>query len=207
MTKKFLCAFYAPQCIKAEKCFNLLVLIEGLKSSYQLQSMKYLLYDVRSISSGSSVMFTSNLSWTSFRTRASASSDTNVIARPFVPKRPARATCQSTAACSHGNESPRSHASLIIEITTAACMRINSWLVWWRTEITCCPSCNVLSLMYMHDFGRSLSYFKPVLTQMSQVETLTETSVNIFRHLYCQFQSCLRSGVQQTGNVSIVNVA
>ena len=40
-------------------------------------------------------MFTSNRSWTSFRTRASDSSETNVIARPLVPKRPARATCQS----------------------------------------------------------------------------------------------------------------
>ena len=56
--------------------------------------VKYLLYEVRSISSGSSVMLTSNRSCTSFSTMASAPSDTKVMASPFVPNRPARATCQ-----------------------------------------------------------------------------------------------------------------
>ena len=52
----------------------------------------HLLYEVTSISSGSSVMFTSNLSWTEFNTFASFSSLTNVIAKPLVPNLPARAT-------------------------------------------------------------------------------------------------------------------
>ena len=52
----------------------------------------YLQYEVMSISCGNSPMFTSNLSWTSFKTLASVSSETNVIARPLVPNLPARAT-------------------------------------------------------------------------------------------------------------------
>lgn len=53
---------------------------------------QHLLYVERSISSGSSPTFTSNRSWTSFRIFASFSSETNVIARPLVPNRPALAT-------------------------------------------------------------------------------------------------------------------
>lgn len=45
-----------------------------------------------SISSGSSLMLTSKRSCTSLRILASFSSDTNVIAKPLVPKRPALAT-------------------------------------------------------------------------------------------------------------------
>lgn len=41
-------------------------------------------------------MLTSNLSCTSFKTLASFSSETNVIAKPLVPKRPARATFNKT---------------------------------------------------------------------------------------------------------------
>ena len=52
----------------------------------------HLLYEVTSISSGNSVMFTSNLSCTEFNTLASFSSDTNVMASPLVPNLPARAT-------------------------------------------------------------------------------------------------------------------
>ena len=65
-----------------------------LKQTNHSQEMNlgYLQYDVMSISCGSSPMFTSNLSWTSFKTLASVSSDTKVIARPFVPNLPARAT-------------------------------------------------------------------------------------------------------------------
>ena len=53
---------------------------------------RHLLYVERSISSGSSPTFTSKRSWTSFRIFASFSSETNVIARPLVPNRPALAT-------------------------------------------------------------------------------------------------------------------
>lgn len=57
---------------------------------------RHLLYVDMSISSGSSATLTSNRSWTSLRILASFSSDTKVMARPLVPKRPARATCRQT---------------------------------------------------------------------------------------------------------------
>jgi hypothetical protein len=48
-----------------------------------------------SISSGSSVMVTSKRSCTLFNVWASSASETKVIAKPLVPKRPARATWKS----------------------------------------------------------------------------------------------------------------
>lgn len=64
------------------------------QSAYRKKlSESYLLYEDMSISSGNSEMLTSNLSCTSFNTLASVSSDTNVIANPFVPNLPALATC------------------------------------------------------------------------------------------------------------------
>ena len=60
----------------------------------QIYYLMNLQYEDISISSGSSPMFTSKRSWTSFKTLASVSSETNVIARPFVPNLPARATFQ-----------------------------------------------------------------------------------------------------------------
>ena len=72
-------------------CFSTHNLCKKLMGGYH---QKHLLYDAISISSGNSVMFTSKRSCTSFRTFASFSSDTNVMARPLVPKRPARATCR-----------------------------------------------------------------------------------------------------------------
>jgi len=50
----------------------------------------YALYVVLSNSAGISVIATSNLAWILSRTSRSAWEDTNVNARPFVPKRPAR---------------------------------------------------------------------------------------------------------------------
>jgi len=50
------------------------------------------MYVDRSISSGSSVMSTSNLSCTSFNVFASVSSETKVMAKPLVPNLPALAT-------------------------------------------------------------------------------------------------------------------
>ena len=61
-----------------------------IKHTCSLQG--HLLYEVTSISSGNSVIFTSNLSCTEFNTLASFSSDTNVMASPLVPNLPARAT-------------------------------------------------------------------------------------------------------------------
>jgi len=50
------------------------------------------MYEVTSIVSGSCVMDTSNRDCTSSRILASSSEEANVIARPLVPKRPARPT-------------------------------------------------------------------------------------------------------------------
>lgn len=49
-----------------------------------------------SISSGSSLILTSKRSCTSLRILASFSSDTNVMAKPLVPNRPALATWKET---------------------------------------------------------------------------------------------------------------
>lgn len=70
-----------------------------------------LLYEEMSISSGSSPMFTSKRSWTSLSVRASPSSDTNVMARPFVPNLPARATYTNTHQCSWPLYQPTLHSS------------------------------------------------------------------------------------------------
>lgn len=50
------------------------------------------MYVLGSTLSGRGLMSTSNLSWTWFKTAESCSEATNVMARPLVPKRPARPT-------------------------------------------------------------------------------------------------------------------
>lgn len=73
-----------------------IVLLVWMNLTIIQETKEDLVYEEMSISSGSSPMFTSKRSWTSLSVRASPSSDTNVMARPFVPNLPARATYTKT---------------------------------------------------------------------------------------------------------------
>lgn len=85
-------AFQLPVNFAVFSKLSLLVITLSQQVSLALGAEVYLLYVERSISSGSSPTFTSKRSCTSFSILASFSSETKVMARPFVPKRPALAT-------------------------------------------------------------------------------------------------------------------
>lgn len=85
-------AFQFPVNFAVFSKLSLLVITLSQQVSLALGAEVYLLYVERSISSGSSPTFTSKRSCTSFSILASFSSETKVMARPFVPKRPALAT-------------------------------------------------------------------------------------------------------------------
>uniref|UniRef100_A0A1A9X0Q0 Uncharacterized protein n=1 Tax=Glossina brevipalpis TaxID=37001 RepID=A0A1A9X0Q0_9MUSC len=89
----------------------------------------------KSISSGNSVMFTSNLSWTSFRILASASSETKVIAKPLVPNRPARATRCKTHKHSNAVERLKSRLILLFDNSKQFIFVARIWRRYIHNEV------------------------------------------------------------------------
>lgn len=122
-----------------------------------------------SISSGSSATLTSKRSCTSFSVLASVSSDTNVTARPLVPKRPARATW--------GGEQNRWYSAPVIKKKKKK--RENSQFILCDTHWRCVSRTRVL---YVTSLPSNDAFLKtPSNLQKARLINPSEYKVGVFQ--------------------------